>query len=213
VDLGKKQGAKPIAPWSGGRLNCEAASRCSGPPRGWATPFFAAVARQRCAQASERRRLRGDGWAVPTATNRRNFLAPPTSETIRITVHARYCTPWLSDLRIDVADGKDKSIPAELCTSRRLHEAQAATEQRNGRLAVYSVRSRSHGTKGDSIRTAIYLYDQRSMSANRPRPHEALRADRRRTSCNDKRRTPAIGCGAFTSITPRGENLSVMVCD
>ncbi len=183
------------------------------PTKGMGHPILAAVARHRGAQASERRRLRGDGWAVPTATNQRNVSAPPTSETIRITVRARHCTRWLSDLRIDVAHGKDKSVPAEFCTSRRLHEAQAAREQRSGRVAVCFIRSRSHGTKGDSVRTAVYLYDQRSMSANWPRAHKALRADRRRTSCDDNCRTPAIGCGAFTSITHRGENLSVMVCD
>jgi hypothetical protein len=49
---------------------------------------------------------------------KKKFLAPPMSETIRMTDHARYRTRWLSDVRIDVAHRQDKSGPAEFICER-----------------------------------------------------------------------------------------------
>jgi len=68
-----------------------------------------------------------------------NFLAPAMSETIPMTVHARYRTRWRSDVRIDAAYRINKSGPAEIMCAGRLHEAQAAREQRGGRVAVYFI--------------------------------------------------------------------------
>ena len=99
-------------------------------------------------------------WSLPSHnTSKKSFLAPLMSETIRITVDARYRTRWPSDVRIDAAYRKDKSGPIEFFAIWSVHEAQATRERQSRRVAVYSIQFGSCGIEGDSIRPAAHLYD------------------------------------------------------
>jgi len=84
-----------------------------GPTKGMGHPspppsLANAVLRQASDGGSE-----GMAGRSPSQQIKEKFAAPPMSETIRMTVHARYRARWLSDVRIDVAHRKDKSDPAE----------------------------------------------------------------------------------------------------
>jgi hypothetical protein len=192
VDVGKEQGAEPIAPRS---PDTEAefelrssfsmlgptkgmghpspppslanaalkGERATAAPRGWLGGPHNQFCRIRRTERSYAdlgaREPKSFSWWRSLATNQRKFLVPPMSETIRMTVDARYRTRWPSDVRIDVVHRKDKSGPVKFFASRRIHEAQATRERRSRRVAVCSIRFGSREAADGSIRPEAHLYD------------------------------------------------------
>ena len=140
---------------------------------------------------------------APSSHNRRKIISPSLiAQAPRTIANARCCARRPSGVRIDVGGRAANSRPVEFCASRRGHEPRSTRKEWGGAVAVCSVHFASWGTESDSIRPAPHLHDRRSMRGDRLGTHEALRAHRSWTSCYDNRGAPAIGGGAFTSVTP-----------